>query len=929
MKAGFRSKYIDPRNCAEKMARSLKEFMDEYCANHRRYNAPYTSLVTSSMMGKSRLMKETSSFIPVVYICTRSGSAQTAYPLRTPIIADWFDRGIAYLYQPNLGDEVLQADRLCILSTLKYSVFLLALTQHLDRILNDEDVVRRFSVQQQAAEGSYRWMWDYFAEPTDKSELERFWKRVIASVQDVVAPYRNANAARDYYSARYESDLTIAWKSLANSFGRLYKTEESLTIILMCDEARRLCQLSAADGSAIDNYSHDDFRVHDETDQLDDAGPLEGLVPFSIFRALRRALRFLSIPEQDMPRIFGEFTDTSSRLTNFQPSQSEEQSMRLLSLPHMGPRHFPPIFSFTSIDAWSRIHNRCVADESVGDPERLVMFGRAGWRSLYNYFHKRKDEKTGQIVQITHASEIGVARGKLLNYRFRVGEVDNPWVSHGPLSRKSLLILVSALAPRIALSANPDSVEASEMIASHMAVLMRTDTDRHFLRIVYPSEPLLAEASASITTMYGWGRPLQALHLYVQSGIVDAGFRGELLTKIVCLMAAEDAMKSKPGYNDKKEWKFSRPVSVAQFLDKLVRFESDEPTDRGHTRQNITSISDYITTYSKIDLVDLAKFLGGTVFFNHFIRVRYTISIQTLVQAWNRGAAIMCKSYNPRFDHVIPVMLDGADSSKFGNLYGEWNDEQLEEARRSVSYILIDSKNYARRRNWTNYVPEITPEPTKRSKDNETLDGDDPVDSNTMQIDECAADIAHNLLHSQPSNNVYMALLQDFGPRCTTHGGHPEPALILEPMIFGCNTRSTSHCDTKQLRLILKGIGEDTYECLTDRARGQVTDKDVSRAAAEPAAVRKYLQEIRDSDVDYLEENNEYGGLAQHYLECVLESAPLASDLDGGWKGIWEATHRNMSGANPDDDFDSDIANDAGSASTTTPTTPTSEELSG
>src|SRR5579859_5237086 len=132
MKAGFRSKYIDPRNCAEKMARSLKGFMDEYSANHRMYNAPYTSLITSSMMGKSRLMKETSSSIPVVYICTRSRSAQTAYPLRTPIIADWFDGGIASLYRPKLEDKVFKAYRLCLLSTLKYSVFLLALTQHLD-----------------------------------------------------------------------------------------------------------------------------------------------------------------------------------------------------------------------------------------------------------------------------------------------------------------------------------------------------------------------------------------------------------------------------------------------------------------------------------------------------------------------------------------------------------------------------------------------------------------------------------------------------------------------------------------------------------------------------------------------------------------------------------------------------------------------------
>ena len=41
----------------------------------------------------------------------------------------------------------------------------------------------------------------------------------------------------------------------------------------------------------------------------------------------------------------------------------------------------------------------------------------------------------------------------------------------------------------------------------------------------------------------------------------------------------------------------------------------------------------------------------------------------------------------------------------------------------------------------------------------------------------------------------------------------------------------------------------------------------------------------------------------------MLDSASLASNLNGGWKGIWAATHRQMSGANPDDDFDFDIMN--------------------
>lgn len=90
------------------------------------------------------------------------------------------------------------------------------------------------------------------------------------------------------------------------------------------------------------------------------------------------------------------------------------------------------------------------------------------------------------------------------------------------------------------------SSEASQLVASHLAVLTQTDKDRYFLRTIYPSEPLLAESSAELTHKYGWDLPLGALCEYVRSGVVEAGYRGELLTKIICLMAMDDALNSIP-----------------------------------------------------------------------------------------------------------------------------------------------------------------------------------------------------------------------------------------------------------------------------------------------------------------------------------------------------------------------------------------------
>jgi hypothetical protein len=150
-------------------------------------------------------------------------------------------------------------------------------------------------------------------------------------------------------------------------------------------------------------------------------------------------------------------------------------------------------------------------------------------------------------------------------------------------------------------------------------------------------------------------------------------------------------------YNRLTECEYSRPRHVFEFLNQLVAFDSIEAKAPTSTA---TTFYKYIMECSTLDPEHLRRFMLGYVFFTHFIHVECTISIATLVRAWNRGAAITCQSYNPRFDHIIPVMLDDANVDRFGPLYDRWNETQLVEARRSMSYILIDSKSYSNKTNW-------------------------------------------------------------------------------------------------------------------------------------------------------------------------------------------------------------------------------------
>ena len=122
--AGFRSTDIDPNGFVQSCVNQLKGYMDLYVLKSTEYAAPYTSLVTSFMMGKSRLMKEITSFL--IYICTRLNSS-SGYPKATSHVTAWFDRGTADTFNPILDPQTMATqDKGHLLSTLKYSSFLLS-----------------------------------------------------------------------------------------------------------------------------------------------------------------------------------------------------------------------------------------------------------------------------------------------------------------------------------------------------------------------------------------------------------------------------------------------------------------------------------------------------------------------------------------------------------------------------------------------------------------------------------------------------------------------------------------------------------------------------------------------------------------------------------------------------------------------------------
>lgn len=79
--AAFGGDYMDPHGLISHYCCEISAMMKEWIKNPKNYIAPYTSMVTSSMMGKSRLIKELAMEIPTIYICLRNDTNDSGYPI--------------------------------------------------------------------------------------------------------------------------------------------------------------------------------------------------------------------------------------------------------------------------------------------------------------------------------------------------------------------------------------------------------------------------------------------------------------------------------------------------------------------------------------------------------------------------------------------------------------------------------------------------------------------------------------------------------------------------------------------------------------------------------------------------------------------------------------------------------------------------------
>jgi len=146
--------------------------------------------------------------------------------------------------------------------------------------------------------------------------------------------------------------------------------------------------------------------------------------------------------------------------------------------------------------------------------DRLISLGRPLWKPIY-------DSATAP-----QADTIALAVYKIM--------CTNEVLTADKLTLEQTLAILS---PRIALDVNPSLRINTALIADHMRVCIHITPERES---AVPSEPILAEASAQLMHRQGYLESiLSFLAVSLRYGIVDAGYRGELVAQLLVLLAID------------------------------------------------------------------------------------------------------------------------------------------------------------------------------------------------------------------------------------------------------------------------------------------------------------------------------------------------------------------------------------------------------
>lgn len=389
----------------------------------------------------------------------------------------------------------------------------------------------------------------------------------------------------------------------------------------------------------------------------------------NLFLAYRRALHQLKCDY-----IFVLFIDTTWRISKFVPSAQEDKSFRVADA---GAILFPPIYLLPTFDAFRNDLDQIDCIESAVKLESICSYGRPLWGS----WMKAKRELSRHCCfdgLVNERELIQVAACRIVGFSSVLTCLDE--------SFKDIDNIIAILSVRVGTIQVTQDALREELVSAHMATLMSVSADRTSLQIAYPSEPVLALASAIYYWSSTWHVFLicQQFKSFISNNLVEKGMVGELVIKIALLHAFDKANPpSQTAYYDTDAASVTaKYLTVSQFVESLFG----------------TKAIWYIKKQLSDDKAD--ELLNGLVFFTHFYKPsKREFTYQDLITLMRRGAAGECKKNLKLVNLKIPITLRKGDFTRMSAINVQiklWNSAQ------KPSRDHLESINLASCLDWSN-----------------------------------------------------------------------------------------------------------------------------------------------------------------------------------------------------------------------------------
>jgi hypothetical protein len=599
-----------------KILEDFKKHIDAcFAAWHwTKYYSAYTTVVNSSMVGKSRMICQLPELgVFLFLVCLRKEDDPTSPP-RTPKVAyaflkmDWMTEFEAQLF-------VFQYMIACIS----------ALNEWLENLPVD---IKKPPTKIELAKMWFNYQKTGLPQETRERTsfmdyAESFWSKILEKIQPTplpkgVDPPKNLlNALKRDASSKLENNLTELVRILRTKY-EIALSPQEVSVVYAFDEARRL--INKTKGGA--------------------------KTSFDIVR------RSFCIVQKNYvcPGQFGIIIDNIvDSVVDFVPPEIPWDDSRQCLLP--GSKSFEPYFAIDSMDAFAEDLNQPDLQLDLKSLELgYTKYGRAAFYAMT--YVENGDEKERLRLTCDLIPELAK---KILADKNHVERI----------STEQAVAILGILVP---VSIAPSHDLSSQLVSNHMRFCCGISEDRKLIYTVQLPEPALARAALKLAIKYGWDTVIDKFSDIIGSGVNDEENGAQLCMQICCI-AAFAKCQNLYKYDVDEKWARITSVDMTTFMKASISEEAfkgaikqlEKSRNRGNSQKGGKK-EEGIEEVKKDDVLN--QFDGMVVRICQFVEFHSDVDQSVLLEYFKRGCGIVSRRICQNCDIIIPVFCSSDPDSK-------------------------------------------------------------------------------------------------------------------------------------------------------------------------------------------------------------------------------------------------------------------------